>query len=318
MLLLALAVFFIFFVARGCVATQEATEVRKYVTGSNSLLTDSSNLGREKLQPLLQQSNGEPGQIDEEAMDQVVEQSGRLYQQAEENGEVPPEFDEANNYLVSTLGVRATATRQLQRALSGDTGGSGNALSAAIEDYRTSDSLAQQHYFPASENALEEAGQQEDRNYLEEPRAFMNYRDLGFDESGATAGDGETGGDPNALHDVHVSGVEVAGQQLSADGTVVLSGPQEPVFTVAVTNSGEVAEKNVPVEVVLDTRAGRQANSERIKNTQPGAEASVVKISGFRPGELDEAAEVFVEAGPVEYEELTDDNVLTGWVTFGL
>ena len=123
-LLLALAVFFIFFVARGCVATQEATEVRKYVTGSNSLLTDSSNLGREKLQPILQASNGEPGQIEGEAMGQLVEQSERLYQQAEENGEVPPEFEEANNYLVSTLGVRATATRQLQRSLSGTPGAS--------------------------------------------------------------------------------------------------------------------------------------------------------------------------------------------------
>ena len=207
-LLLALAVFFIFSAARGCVATQEATEVRKYVTGSNSLLTDSSNLGREKLQPLLQQSNGEPGQIDEEAINQVVEQSERLYRQAQENSEVPPEFDEANNYLVSTLGVRATATRQLQRTLSGNTGGSGDALSAAVEDYQTSDSLAQQHYFPASENALEDAGHQEDRNYLEEPRAFMNYRDLGLDEAGA----GETGGGPNVLHDLRISGGEVAGR----------------------------------------------------------------------------------------------------------
>ena len=44
----------------------------------------------------------------------------------------------------------------------------------------------------------------------------------------------------------------------------------------------------------------------------------MVEIGGFRPGELDETAEVSVEAGPVEYEELTDDNILTGWVTFGL
>ena len=224
MLLLALAVFFIFFVARGCVATQEATGVRKYVMEANSLLTDSSNLGREKLQPLLQQSNRGPGQIDEEAMGQVVEQSEHLYQQAQENSEVPPEFEEANNYLVSTLGVRATATRQLQRTLSDDAGGSGGAISAAVEDYRTSDNLAQQHYFPASENALKRAGQQEDRNYLEEPRAFIKYRDLSLDEAGATPETSEIEGDPNALHGVETSGVEVAGQQL---------------FAVAVTNSGE-------------------------------------------------------------------------------
>ena len=253
-------------------ATQEATGVRKYVMEANSLLTDSSNLGREKLQPLLQRSNRGPGQIDEEAMGQVVEQSEHLYQQAQENSEVPPEFEEANNYLVSTLGVRATATRQLQRTLSDDAGGSGGAISAAVEDYRTSDNLAQQHYFSASENALKRAGQQEDRNYLEEPRAFINYRDLSLDEAGAT---------PNALHGV------------------------------------EIAEREVPVKVVSDTQAGRQANSERIRDIQPSAEASVVETGGFRPGESDETAEV-VEAGPVEYEELTDNNILNGWLTFGL
>lgn len=311
---MALTAFFIFFVARGCVATQEATEVRKYVMASNSLLTDSSNLGRERLQPLLLESGGEPGQLNEEAMQEVVDQAQRLYQQAEENREVPPEFQEANNYLVSTLGVRATATERLQRALSGDAGGFGEALTATVEDYRTSDSLAQEHYFSASEDALEEAGQQEDRNYLEEPRAFMNYRELGFDEAVAQ----ETGSDPNALHGVEIAGVQVAGQQLFAGGTVVLSGAQEPIFTVAVTNSGEVAETNVPVEVVLNTQAERQSNSETIENIEPGAEASVVEIGGFRPGELNETAEVVVEAGPVEYEELTDNNVLVGFVTFGL
>jgi hypothetical protein len=43
-----------------------------------------------------------------------------------------------------------------------------------------------------------------------------------------------------------------------------------------------------------------------------------VEVGGFRPGELDETAEVTVEAGPVKYEELLDNNTLTGMVTFGM
>lgn len=315
LLFLILAALFIFFVARGCVATQEATQVRKYVMSSNSLLTDSSNLGREKLQPLLQQANGDPAQLDEEAMGQAVDEAQLLYQRAQENDEVPPEFEEANNYLVSTLGIRASATGRIQRAVTGDPENFGETLSATVGDYRTSDNVAMAHYFPASERALEQAGQQQDRNYLEEPQTFMEYDVLGF-ETGVVVP--EARGDPNALHGVEVAAVEVAGQQLFAGGTVVLSGSQEPVFSVTVTNGGEVAETGIPVEVVLDTQVERQANSENIERIEPNGASASVEVGGFRPGELNETAEVVVEAGPVEYEDLTDNNVLTGWLTFGI
>ena len=317
LLFLILAAFFIFFVARGCVATQEATQVRKYVMGSNSLLTDSSNLGREKLQPLLQQAGGDPTQLDEEALGQAVDEAQLLHQRAQENNEVPPEFGEANDYLVSALGVRASATERLRRA-AGDPEGFGEALSAAVEDYRTSDNVAVGHYFPASVGALEEAAQQEDRNYLKEPRTFMDYSTLGFETGDAPTPEPEARGDADALHDVAVVGVQVAGQQLFAGGTVVLPGSQEPVFAVTVTNSGEVAETGVPVEVVLDTQVERQANSENIGRIEPGGASASVEIGGFRPGELDETVEVNVQPGPVAYEDLRDDNTLTGWLTFGI
>ena len=72
--------------------------------------------------------------------------------------------------------------------------------------------------------------------------------------------------DPNALHGVEIGGVVVAGQQLFQDGTVVLGGSAEPVFAVTVVNGGEVAENNVPVEVVLNTQAERQSNSQNIRS----------------------------------------------------
>ncbi len=314
-LFLTLAALFIFFVARGCVATQEATQVRKYVMGSNSLLTDSSNLGREKLQPLLQQAAGDPARLDEGAMNEVADEAQLLYQRAQENDEVPPEFEEANNYLISTLGIRASATERIQRAATGDPESFGEALAAAVEDYRTSDNVAINHYFPASGRALEDAEQLEDRNYLNEPQAFMDYGALGFEANAATPA---ARGDPDALHGVEIAAVEVAGQQLFAGGTVVLSGSQEPIFTVTVTNGGEVAEAGVPVEVALDTQVERQTNSESIERIEPNGASATVEVGGFRPGELNETAEVTVEAGSVEYEDLTDNNTLTGWVTFGI
>lgn len=316
MFLLLLALAFIFFVGRGCLATQEATQVRKYVMSSNDLLGDSSTLGREKLQPLIQGSGGDPAQLDRGALDQIVEESQRLYQLSLENDEVPREFEKAHPYLESTLGIRASATERLQRAASGDPGTFNEALATAVEDYRTSDSTAINHYFPASKSAIEQADQQEDQEYLDEPRPFMDYGELGFDE--ATTASSQVRADPNALHGVEIGGVVVAGQQLFQGGTVVLGGSAEPVFAVTVINGGEVAETNVPVEVVLNTQAERQSNSKSIEQIEPGGGMATVEIGGFRPGELNETADVTVEAGPVEYEDLLDNNTLTGSITFGL
>ncbi len=312
--LLLAALAFIFFVGRGCLATQEATQVRKYVMSSNDLLGDSSTLGREKLQPLIRSAGGDPAQLDRGGLDQVVEESQRLYQLSLAD-EVPQEFEKAHPYLESTLGIRASATERLQRAASGDPGAFNEALATAVEDYRTSDSTAINHYFPASRSAIEQAGQQEDQKYLKEPRPFMDYGELGFDTAAASS---QVRSDPNALHGVEVGGVVVAGQQLFQDGTVVLGGSAEPVFAVTVTNGGEVAETNVPVEIVLNTRAERQNNSKSIQRIEPGGGMTTVEIGGFKPGELDETADVTVEAGPVEYEELLDNNTLTGQITFGL
>lgn len=283
---------------------------------SNDLLSDSSTLGREKLQPLLQGAGGDPAQLDPESLDQIVEESQRLYQLSMENNEVPQEFESAHPYLESTLGIRASATERLRRASTGDPGTFNEALATAVEDYRTSDSVAINHYFPASQSAVEQAGQQEDQEYLDEPRPFMDYGELGFDAATTVAS--QVRADPNALHGVEIGGVLVAGQQLFQDGTVVLGGSAEPIFAVTVINGGEVAETNVPVEVVLNTRAERQSNSKNIQQIEPGGGTATVEVGGFRPGELDETAEVTVEAGPVEYEELLDNNTLTGSITFGL
>ena len=78
-----------------------------------------------------------------------------------------------------------------------------------------------------------------------------------------------------------------------------------------------MAETGVPVEVVLNTRAERQARSAEIGRMDPGATVAV-EVSGFRPGELDESAAVSVEVGTVEYEQNADNNVLSGTVTFGI
>ncbi|HEX2739124.1 MAG TPA: CARDB domain-containing protein [Rubrobacter sp.] len=305
---------FIFFVARGCVATQQSTEVRKYVTSADSLLSDSSNAGRGELQRILSSAGGDPEKLDEEALAQVTNRSESHYLQALRQEEIPPEFEDAHHYVVTALGIRSEATERLEQAASGDASGFGGELATAIEDYRTSDSIIANYYIPAVKGSLEVAGQTSDQGYLEEPQSFMDYGALGFDVA-PVAGTGRS--DPNALHGVQISAVKVAGKPLYQDGNVVLTGADEPIFAVTVGNGGEATETGIEVEVIVNTSAERQSRSKTIARLEP-KKTTTVDVGGFIPGELDETARVTVEAGPVEYEKTTSNNTITGTVTFGM
>jgi len=305
---------FIFFVARGCVANQQSTQVRKYVTSADSFLSDSSNAGRGELQRILGHAGGDPAKLDDEALAQVANRTEQQYLQALGQEEIPPEFEGAHHYVVTALGIRSQATDKLAQAASGDAGGFARELATAVEDYRTSDSIVANYYIPAVKHSLETVGQTSDQAYLEEPQSFMDYRALGFDAAPVS---GTARSDPNALHEVQIKAVKVADEPLYSQGNAVLTGADEPIFSVSVGNDGEVPETGVEVEIILNTSAERQAKSETIARLEPQKTATV-EIGGFIPGELDETARVIVEAGPVEYEKRTADNSLTGRVTFGI
>ena len=314
-LLLLVVVFgFIFFVARGCVATQQSTQVRKYVTSADSLLSDSSNAGRGELQNILGNAGGDASKLDDGALSQVANRSDQQYQQALQQEEIPPEFEDAHHYVVTALGIRSQATDDLAQAASGDEEGLEGELATAVANYRTSDTIISDFYVPAVKSSLETAGQTGDRAYLQEPQAFMDYGALGFD---AAPTSGTAGSDPDALHGVQVTSVRVAGKTLYQDGNVVLTGSDEPSFAVRVANGGEVPETNVDVEVILNTAAERQSRSKTIARLE-AKKATTVEVGGFIPGELDETARVTVEAGPVEYEKSKANNTLTGTVKFGI
>jgi hypothetical protein len=314
-LLLLVVVFgFIFFVARGCVATQQSTQVRKYVTSADSLLSDSSNAGRGELQNILGNARGDASKLDDGALSQVANRTEQQYQQALQQEGIPPEFEDAHHYIVTALGIRSQATDNLAQAASRDEDGFKGELTTAVADYRTSDTIIANFYVPAVKRSLEIAGQTGDQAYLREPQSFMDYGELGFD---AAPTSGTTQSDPDALHGVQVASVKVAGKPLYQGGNVVLTGSDEPIFSVRVTNGGEVPETGVDVEVILNTAAERQSKSKTIARLEP-KKTTTVEVGGFIPGELDETARVTVEVGPVEYEKSTSDNALTGTVKFGI
>jgi hypothetical protein len=311
---LVLCFAFIFFGARSCVATQEATQIRKYITSADSTLSDSENVGNEELQGALQDS----ANPDTAAIDRAADATRKGYQDALRNEEIPPEFEDAHHYVITALGIRAAATEDLAEAARGDREGFEESIASVVEDYKFSDVIIFDHYVPASEGALEEADRMSDRNYLHEPKPFMDYEALNLSSgSSRSSSSSSAPEDLSALRDVGVSGVRVAGRSLPSGGNVILTGSDEIVFSVSGINGGESAETNVPVEVVLNTRAERQAVSATIERIEPGGTAAV-EVRGFKPGEFDETAEASVRIGPVKYERSEEDNTLAGTVTFGI
>jgi hypothetical protein len=313
-LVLGLCFVFIFFGARSCVATQEATQIRKYITSADSTLSDSENAGNEELQGALQ----DPANPDTAAIDRAADATRKGYQDALRNEEIPPEFEDAHHYSITALGIRAAATEELAEAAKGDHEGFEESITSAVEDYKFSDVLDFDHYVPASSRALEEADRMGDRSYLHEPKPFMDYEALGLSSGSPQSPSASSAPeDPSASRNLRVLGVQLAGRPLPSGGNMILTGSDELVFSVSVSNAGEAAETNVPVEVVLNTRAERQAVPTTIERVEPGG-AATVEVRGFKPGELDETAEASIRVGPVRYERSEEDNTLTGTVTFGI
>jgi len=306
---------FIFFVAKSCVATQESSQIRKYVTGADSVLSDSANLGNEQLQGTISAGLEDPANLDAAAIKGAADESQKYYLGSLRNEEVPTKFEDAHHYMVTALGIRAAATESLAAVAQGDSEEFEEAASSAVEGYKLSDAVVRDHYAPASEDALKESGQRGDQGYLYEPKPFMDYEALGLGSSSAReAGMPE---DPNALRDVRVVEVKLAGQPLLPGGNVVLTGSDELVFSITVANAGEAAETGLQVEAVLNTRAERQAIPFAVERIEPGG-VTTVEVRGFKPGEFNETAPVSIEAGPVEYEQRKEDNTLAGTVTFGI
>ena len=298
-------------------ATQEATQIRKYITSVDSTLSDSENAGNEELQGALQ----DPANPDTAAIDRTADATRKGYQDALRNEEIPPEFEDAHHYAVTALGIRATATEELAEAARGDLEGFEDSIASVVEDYKFSDAIIFNHYVPAAERALEEADRMSDRSYLHEPKPFMDYEALGLSsgspQSSASSSASSAQEEPGTPRNLRVLGVQVAGRPLPSGGNVILTGSDELVFSVSVTNGGEAAETNVPVQVVLNTRAERQAVPTTIERIEPGGSATA-EVRSFKPGELDETAEASVRVGPVRYERSEEDNTLAGTVTFGI
>ncbi|WP_273844937.1 hypothetical protein [Rubrobacter calidifluminis] len=299
----------ILLVVRGCVATQQATGIRKYVATSDSILLESQHLGNGRLQRALEDaSDGRVSSRHREDLRWSAERSRELYERTLASQKVPRRFAQVHHYLQSALGIRARATGRIARAASGSRERLRSALSSGLRDYKMSDAVISHYYMPAVREVLREEGQiNEDDAIIYHPAPFVDYGASGL-------GGGRREG---AAHGVRISGVSVGGHPLYPGGTVILKGADRPVFRIEVANDGGMVEDGVPVEISVAGGVESQVRTARIRRIEPGR-TETVTLGGFKPGVVDETSRVRVEVGPVRYEQYTRDNTLSGRLTFGI
>ena len=173
-LFLATCFFLIFFVAKGCVAAQESTQIRKYVTSADSTLSDSANLGREELQGALAGAAEDPGTMDAAALGSASDKARTYYLDALRNQEVPPGFEDAHHYMVSALGVRAEAVEDLASAAGGEPAEAGETPPASVGDFKLNDAIVRALDVPASKVAVVDLGNGGSRTKSYEPQPCMS------------------------------------------------------------------------------------------------------------------------------------------------
>jgi hypothetical protein len=128
-------------------------------------------------------------------------------------------------------------------------------------------------------------------------------------------------GSLQAVHGVAISKVVASpdDKQIAAGKTHNLSSSDELAFLVSVENQGNMAEKEVPVEVTLLSPDSTQPQTVTvtIPELKP-KETLTVTVKGLNPTTYGEVATLKVVAGPVKDEKFKDNNTLEAKVIFTL
>lgn len=131
----------------------------------------------------------------------------------------------------------------------------------------------------------------------------------------------KSSGSLQAVHGVAVAKVmaQPDSQQIKNGQTYNLTSSDELAFLVTVENQGNMAEKDVPVEVTLGIEGGGEPQTVTVTIPEiKGGEEVTVEVTGLNPTDYGEQAALTVQAGPVPDEKVMTNNVLEATVIFKL
>ena len=124
-----------------------------------------------------------------------------------------------------------------------------------------------------------------------------------------------------SVHGVALKSVQAlpAEKLIEAGGTYNLTSTDELRFIVTIENQGNMAEKDVPVEVTLSSPSSAQPQIVTVKVPELKAkEIKEVTVTGVNPSDYGEKALLKVKIGPVPEEKIEENNTLEAHLIFTL
>jgi hypothetical protein len=304
----------------GCLKSQKTQALKDYTHNVSRIVTESDQQVSTPLFAALSNASSKPALNVETQVNQLHLEAEKQATQAK-GLSVPGEMDSAQRDLLLSLDLRAEGVEKvanlLRTALGGQAKQASTAIAGDMENFLASDVIYSQRVAPLIEQTLKAGGAEGQTvasthflpniGWLEPSTVQARITGQAASSSSAPV----TGNHGSAL-----KGVSVGASTLEPEPTLNhIGGGSNPIFTVAVENSGEFPETNVKVDVTV-TAAGKQyASSHTIEKTEPGKTVNAnVSVTGV-PLSVASKIEVKIEAVPGEND--TENNKNTYLAIFG-
>jgi hypothetical protein len=292
-------------VVNGCLKSQKVQSLKDYNRNVSQLARESDAQVSHPLFSTLTAAASKSALTVEVQIDQLRIQAQSLATRAG-NLSVPGEMAGAQRGLLLVFDMRVEGMMKLAALVPTALGGQGKQTSPQIagdmEIFLASDVIYSQRVAPLIQQALASSG-----IHGLSTSATRFLPNIGWLESstvlsritGQSASSSQTAVTGN--HGSALKGVNVGTNTLAVEPTLNhISGGGSPTFTVAVENSGEVAQTNVKVDVTV-TAGGKQFKaSHAIEKTEPGKTVPVeIPVAGV-PLAVASKIEVNIEGVPGE------------------
>ncbi len=310
------------FLIRNWLHGREVTTYETYTRQVSDILKRSDTLGRDMSTLLL--DPGESTRKDlQTKLDQYIATSSKLTDEAK--GLVSPsDLKEAQQWFVATMQLRSRGLENLKPALM-------NALEVQDLDV-ASDTIARAMLLLVlSDVTYEEFFVTRATQVLQERQiagVAVGSTDFVTDSSLASKDKIKeiltvlrSSDSLQSVHGVALKGVQALPSEkvIEASGIYNLTSTDELRFVVTVENQGNMAEKEVLVEVTLTSPSSAEPQSVTVKIPELKAkELKKITVTDINPSEYGDKAHLKVKVGPVPEEKYEENNSLEAYLIFTL
>ncbi len=307
-------------VVNGCLKSQKQQSLKDYNRHVGEIAQEYEAQVAKPLFTTLAGAAGKSGINVQVQVNQLLVEAEKLASRAKAMS-VPGEMVDAQRNLLLALDLRVEGITKigalLPTALGGQSAQAAPKIAGDMELFLASDVVYSQRVAPLIQETLDSNG------ISLSTQGSRSLPNLGWLETNTVVerltGQAKAGGSSSVTPGTHGSSListAVGTNTLQPEPTLNhIAGGGSPTFTVTVENTGESAESNVKVEIVVTAAGKSLKSSHTINSTQPGSKVNVeIPVSGISVGV---ASKIQVEVKAVPGETNTENNKSTYLAIFG-